>query len=166
VLSDTTFSVQAAAAVDGFMHTNGCPVKRSQISGLRQIATNQPSRVKDFAEHQRRRAERRMQNASRHAQDKIQKEVDFWKLIANLCDGRPPRCSWSLQQEAEAALPEHLKVAPTVPGGKLTKEEQAQRAATKKQQHDWLVSCKDQYHRAFFQRFSAHYLYRLGQSAE
>jgi hypothetical protein len=163
VLSDTTFSTHATEAVDTLVDANGCPVKRSQISGLRQIAVNQPRSVKEFAEHQRRRAERRMENASRNAQEKIEKEIEFWKLIANLVDGKRPRCLWSLQQEAEGALPQDLKVESTPAGANLTREEQTRRAATKKLQHDWLVAWKDLHCPAFFQRFCAHYLYCLAK---
>lgn len=166
VLSDTVFRDQAAGAVDGFVQDYGCPVKRSQISGLRQIAVHQPGRIKEFANHQQSRAERRCQNASKSGQEKIQKEIGFWKLIADLCEGRPPRCNWSLQQQAEALVPAELQVEDLPPGTKLAKNEQAERAEIKKRMREWLEQWKVEHYHAFFHRFCAQYLYCLGKRGE
>ncbi len=163
VLSDTTFASRAAEAVDALVRENGCPVKHSQISGLRQIAINQPARVKEFAGHQLTRAEKRESNASAVTKEKFQNEIAFWKLVANLCAGKAPRCQWSLNQEAEQALPNDLKDATVPDGGKLTRDEQQRRSTTKKQRNDWLADWVARHYPAFFQHFCAHYLYCLGK---
>lgn len=161
VLSDTTYSTRAAEAVDTLVKTCGCPVRRSQVAGLRQIANNQPGSVKEFAEKQRQRARKRMENASQNVQLKIQNEIEFWKCVANLCDGRPPNAAWSLQHEAEAALSNHFNVEPLPAGTNLTREQQAERAATKKRQQNWLSEWRNEHYPVFFQHFCVHYLYRL-----
>jgi hypothetical protein len=125
--------------------------------------TDAQSSVRRFPACDRSPSISRVENASRNAQEKIEKEIEFWKLIANLVDGKRPRCLWSLQQEAEGALPQDLKVESTPAGANLTREEQTRRAATKKLQHDWLVAWKDLHCPAFFQRFCAHYLYCLAK---
>ncbi len=156
IVSDTTFVERVAETLDPFVQANGCPVGRSQLSGLRQIAFNQPNRVKDFAHHQQQRAERKMLSTSRTAQERFQHEIEFWKLIADLCEGRQPRVGWSLLQEADASLPQKLKTESTGPEAKSAKEERKR----------WLAAWQRQHYPAFFQRFCAHYLYCLGKRGQ
>lgn len=156
LLSDTSFAEEAAKAVDAFVHEHEYPVARAQIHGLRQIAINQPTQITVFADHQKDRAEKR--NASA--------QVEFWKLVHLLCNGRPPRASWSLEQAAENVMPAELRLETAAHGTKLSKEEQQERAATKQRQKQWLESWRSEHYPEFFQRFCAHYLYRLGMKGD
>lgn len=164
VISDTTFAEQAAQAVDALVKDHdSCPVRRAQISGLRQIAVNQFGQVKDFAKKQQERAQKRVENGGRNPSPSILAEIEFWKTVVRLCDGKPPRCTWSLQMEAEAALPDELRIEPVPKGTQLTKEQQNQRRVTKEENRQWMLDWKERHYPAFFQRFCAHYLYCLGK---
>ena len=97
LLSDTVYRVQACEQVDALLgELEGFPVKRTQLYGLRQIARQQPLQVKNFAEHQRTRAERKNR----------QSEVQFWQLVERLCDSRN---GWSVRVEGDKHAPPELR---------------------------------------------------------
>lgn len=107
ILSDTTYRNKAVEIVTALVDRCGrCPLKRSQIHGLHQIADQQPLEVTKFADHQRERADRRHKNASESGKTYLQHEIDFWHLVVNLCDGHGE--NWSLMAEAENAIPDNL----------------------------------------------------------
>lgn len=165
LLSDTTFRDQAVQAVDRFVDDNGAPLRRTQIYGLRQIAMNQPGKVKGFAFHQRQRAERQYENASKNGQLKLQKEIDFWKLVENLCASSAAHGGWSLEQEAEVQMPTELRLEDNRPKSELTHEERSLRKQTKKKRREWSTVWMNQHLPLFFQRFCAHYLYCSEQAS-
>lgn len=132
VKADGVLCEKAVELLDAFIQECGLPVRTAQISGLKQIAFNQPSSLKEFAQHQRQRAERR-----HHDEEKA-----FWNLIDNLCDGRKPKHAWSLHQEIEGMLSEQEK-------------------ADKKHLAALREEKKKLCYPPFFQHFCAHYLYRL-----
>jgi hypothetical protein len=172
VLSDTEFRARAIEFLDAFadQHApNRCPVKRAQITGLRQIAFNEPAKVKEFAEHQRTRAAARLETINPKKEEQRQRwkaQVDFWQFIERLCDGRPPRQSWSLAQEMEKHRPEEYKLAPLPAGAKLSREEQDSRNIAKHREREWSARWMADCYPAFFQRFCAHYLYLMSQQPE
>lgn len=92
-LSDTVYRDQAHQQLDALLaEIQRFPVKRTQLYGLRQIARQQPLQVKNFAEHQRERAERKNR----------QSEVQFWQLVKRLCDSRD---GWSVRVEGTRHAP-------------------------------------------------------------
>lgn len=93
-LSDTVYRDQAREQLDALLAN--IPVKRTQLYGLRQIARQQPLQVKNFAEHQRKRAERKNR----------QSEVQFWQLVERLCDSRD---GWSVRVEGTRHAPPGLR---------------------------------------------------------
>jgi hypothetical protein len=172
LLSDTEFRARAIEFLDAFARQhapNGCPVKRAQITGLRQIAFNEPAKVKEFAEHQRTRAAARLETINPKKEEQRQRwkdQVDFWQFIERLCDGRPPKHSWSLAQEMEKHRPEECKLAPPAAGARLSREEQESRNAVKQREREWSARWMADYYPAFFQRLCAHYLYLMSQQPE
>lgn len=158
VLSDTEFAEQAALAVDSYVTEHGCPktVTRAQIYGLLHVAKNQPTSVKQFAGHQKQRAEKRNDEDQRL----------FWVCVEQLCDGSPPRTPWSLQQCAERSMPPELHGEDVAPGEKLSLEQRQRRSEVKKARQRWLFAWYNEHYPQFFQRFCAHYLYRLGMKGD
>ena len=133
LLSDTVYRDQARDRLDELLEDmDAFPVQRSQIYGLRQIARQQPLKVKDFAQHQRERAERRNQNAP---------EIRLWRLAEQLCDSK---ADWSVRKEI-------LKLAP-----------EDHMNQTRRRQREWLDEQEKIHRPAFFERFCTHALYRLG----
>ena len=135
LLSDTVYRDQARDQLDKLLkEMKGFPVKRSQIYGLRQIARQQPLKVKEFAQHQRERAERRNPNAS---------EIRLWRLVEQLCDSKT---DWSVRKEILILAPEDRM------------------NQTRKRQREWLDEQEMTHRPAFFERFCTHALYRLAKS--
>lgn len=94
LLSDTVYRDKARKRLDALLdEIRKFPVKTAQLYGLRQIARQQPLQVKNFAEHQRTRAERKNK----------QSEVRFWKLVEELCDSST---GWSVRVEGFKDAPE------------------------------------------------------------
>ena len=87
LLSDTTYHQKAIGYLDQLLcHVERFPVKRSQIYGLRQIARQQPGILKEFAQHQGKRALRKQSKASNlQTLKNLQAEIDFWILVFDLC---------------------------------------------------------------------------------
>ncbi len=97
LLSDTVYRDQARQQLDTLLgEIRKFPVKTAQIYGLRQIARQQPEQVKNFAERQRTRAERKNK----------QSEVQFWQLVERLCDSRN---GWSVRVEGDKHAPPELR---------------------------------------------------------
>ena len=161
LLSDTIYCEQAVQQLDQLLgDSNQFPVKRTQIYGLRQIAKQQPGEVQGFANHQRERVRRKQENASENAQPKLQPEIDFWTLVANLCSN--PTSNWSVEEEGRAHLPGDLQNIPARRQG-MTHEEQRHRNELNRRQREWLKQWTNKHIPAFFERFCTHALYRMGK---
>ena len=102
-------------------NSNKFPVKPAQIYGLRQIARQQPGKVESFANHQRERTKRKLENASERTRPGLQAEIDFWTLVSDLCGDSA--LAWSVHKEGHAHLPAELQNIPARRQG-MTHEEQ------------------------------------------
>jgi hypothetical protein len=149
--------------VDLFFRQHGCPVQRAQVSGLRQIAGNEPKLLKPFADKQKERAQKRHQETQR---DSFDSEARFWDLVGGLSSGTAPRFPWSLEQMIAQALPEELREPKLPPGAKLSAADQKERAQKKAARDLWLNRLRLSLYPAFFQHFCAEYLYRLARTGE
>lgn len=140
LLSDTTYPREAVEQLDRLLGDRNAPfpVKSAQIHGLRQIARQQPDKVKAFADHQRKRAAR-------------DNEKDFWQLVGNLCSDSTS--SWSVPKEAQAHLPVELR------------DKKIPRKQLREQQRTWLAHWTAEHIPAFFERFCTEALYRIGMTA-
>ena len=159
LLSDTVYSEQAVRKLHQLLrNADEFPVETSQIHGLRQIARQQPARVSEFAEHQKERAERKYEIASETTKLKLESEINFWTLVANLCDSTS---DWSVRNEGHTHLPEEIRDEniPTKRPG-MTHEEQTHRNALRKHQRDWLNQWTNEHIPLFFERFCTQCLYR------
>ena len=160
LFSDTVYRDQASKQLDALIdEIRVVPVKRAQIYGLRQIARQQPTRVDEFAQHQRGRAERKKDNASENARTQLESEIQFWSLVERLCDSTT---GWSVRREIEKCLPLELRderIPAKRPG--MTHEDRRVRNRLKRSQRDWLDGQKAPHIRAFFERFCTHALYRI-----
>ncbi len=159
---DTDLRERAIQAVEDFVHGSGTPVSRSQMSGLLQVASKEPSRLKDFAGKQKERAVARttgMREGERKAA--LQNEIDFWVLIKLLCEGKGPKCTWSLEQAQEAALPASLRQEKLPPGTALSKQQRDERERRKGELEAWKREWDREHYTAFFRHFCAHYMYHM-----
>ena len=158
LLSDTVYREQACKFLDHMIRgSTKLHVKKAQLYGLRQIAGQQPWEVKDFAERQRSRAERR---ASAH----VHEEVAFWTLVSDVCDSTS---KWSVRKEGLKHAPECLREE-NIPARSdvRTNEERSRRNELKTRQRQWLAHWDKEHVPAFFDRFCTHALYLLGMSQE
>lgn len=161
LLSDTTYCEQAVKQLDQLLgDSNRFPVERAQIYGLRQIARQQPGKVEVFANHQRERTRRKLENASERARPNLEAERDFWTLVSGLCDG-DSALAWSVRKEGHTHLPVELQNIPARRQG-MTHEEQRHRNELNRRQRKWLVQWTNEHIPAFFERFCTHALYRIG----
>lgn len=154
VLADTVLREHAISAVERYFEEftdakRPVPVKRSQIEGLRQIAANQPGRLEDFAKKQREKAHKRFHT----------NEAEFWNLVLRLI-GRAGAGmqAWSIPDAME--LPGHLQVPSKPQSGASMIELQANNEA-KKKLNAWREERMAELAPVFFQRFCAHYLYKM-----
>ena len=171
IAADTELGQRAIEAVDRYLRENGvgpfreekdCPISRSQIAGLRQIAQNEPAKVREFAEQQRKKAKAKLDTTTNEErQRELKAEIAFWELVRGLCEGKPPKFSWSLTQARDQALPAELQDEKQPPGAHLTKEQQAARKHKREQRERWQRQWELDHYAAFFQRFCVHYLYEL-----
>lgn len=139
------------------------PIRRTQIVGLRQIAANEPSKLSEFAEHQQRKAQAKLEKM-RKGSDQLESAVEFWNLVKWLCEGGPAnRVSWSLAKMREECTPEEFKEEKLPPGAKLTPEQQAERKDKQQRRKDWQAEWDREYFGVFFQRFCIHYLYEMSK---
>jgi len=161
VLADTEFRDQAVRALDDFTHDRGCPVGRTQIEGLRQIASNQPGKVLVFVDRQRKKAERRQQVSDKSGQLGV--EIAFWDLIVRLCGSiNTPKDQWSLYWLAEDRSPADCRPGKR-PHPSAPPEERRAYNAAKEKSGSWHKRRLSEDYPAFFQRFCAHYLYLLSK---
>lgn len=174
-LSDTTYRREAVKQLDRLLGDRNppFPVKSAQIYGLRQIARQQPDKVQEFARKQRTRAEKKRETpsaktqretASAKTQPKLEAEIAFWTLVANLCSSST--APWSVQKEARAYLPVDLRDEhiPARQSG-MTQEERRLRNQLKEQQREWIACWEAEHIPAFFERFCTEALYRIGMAA-
>lgn len=163
LLSDTIYCEQAVKQLDQLLGDSyRFPVERAQIYGLRQIARQQPRKVVEFANHQRERTERKLENASERAKPNLEAERDFWALVSGLCSG-DPTLDWSVHKEGHAHLPVELQNIPAKWQG-MTHEERRHRNELNKRQREWLEQWTNEHIPAFFERFCTHALYRIGMA--
>lgn len=159
LLSDTVYREQACKQLDGLLDDCGeFPVQKAQIYGLRQIAWQQPGKVKGFADHQRERARRKQENVSGMAKPSLQAEIDFWTLVGNLCDSTS---DWSVRKEGFVHAPTELReenIPAKLKG--MTTAERSRRNELRKHQRVWLDEWAAIHIPAFFERFCTHALYR------
>lgn len=160
LLSDTVYREQACERLDDLLDDRQrFPVSRAQLYGLRQIARQQPLEVREFARHQRTRAERKSKTASGQEAD-LDAEIDFWKLVGDLCDSTS---GWSVRGEGlEHAPAEHREenIPPKRAG--MTPAERALRKQLTSGRREWLKNWDREHIPAFFERFCLEALYREG----
>ena len=159
LLSDTVYREQAAEQLDDLLDTCGkFLVQKTQLYGLRQIARQEPGSVGKFARHQRERAERKLEQASKGGKPRLQADIDFWTLVERLCDSPS---SWSLRTEGLEHIPEELRDEniPSVNKG-MAQAERTRRNQIKSRQREWLAKWIEDHAPAFFERFCSHALYR------
>lgn len=158
-LSDTVFREQAAAQLGDLLGTcRKFPVQKTQLYGLQQIARQEPGKVCEFADHQRKRAKRKLEQASAGGQPALQAEIDFWTLVESLCASTSP---WSLHTEGLKHAPEELRdenIPKRTQG--MTHEERTLRNQIKTRQREWLARWTEDNAPAFFERFCSHALFR------
>ena len=150
-LSDTVYRKQACEQLDGLLgKSERFPVERSQIYGLRQVARQQPGKVKEFAQHQSRRAERRHRPG-------LQEEVGFWSLVDHLCDSSS---DWSVRSEGLAHAPSDIREENIPKKNECkTDADRRHRNRLRMRQRDWLDRWTGEHVPAFFERFCTHALY-------
>ena len=162
-LSDTVYRDQACKQLNALLREpQEFPVRRTQIYGLRQIARQQPLQVKNFAEHQRERAERKHEGASERAKPSLESEIQFWKLVESLCDSPS---GWSVREEGTKHTPPELReenIPPRRPG--MTDAERRERNQLRQRLREWNDRWAMTHIPAFFERFCTHALYRLKMS--
>lgn len=171
IAADTELGQRAINAANKYVKDNAAEsyqredrwlIARSQITGLRQIAVNEPSQIGRFADHQRKKDEAKLANTRQEErQRELQAKIDFWKLVKELCDGRAPKSAWSLTQERDQALPNDLEDEKLPSGAQLTKEQQAERKEKRERWERWNRRLEQDHYAAFFQRFCIHYLYEM-----
>ena len=166
LLSDTVYYRQAVDQLRRLLGNNSrFPVKPSQIYGLRQIARQEPGRVEVFANHQRERAERKSETASQNAQQRLEFEINFWNLVANLCGDTLGH--WSVQKEGIHYLPRELRDENRreVPGStpQETTRNQQHNNRLRTGQREWLNKWENEHIPAFFERFCTHCLFCIAK---
>ncbi|GIW82518.1 MAG: hypothetical protein KatS3mg105_4325 [Gemmatales bacterium] len=173
IAADTELGRHAIDAVEKFVQANAAEfyqreddwlIARSQISGLRQIAVYEPTKVGEFAQHQQKKSEDKLQRTrNEEKRRELEAEIEFWELVRRLCEGKPPKCPWSLIQARDQALPDELREEKQPPGTKLTKEQQAARKEKRERRERWQRQWEREHYAAFFQRFCSHYLYEMSK---
>lgn len=176
IAADTDLGQRAIEAVENYVRQHAeqsyhgeedWPIARSQIAGLRQIAANEPSKVAEFAEKQRSRAEKRLEGGTNEQRQlKLEAEIAFWELVKTCCDGKPPKVQWSLNQERDRAIPAELQDEKQPSGAQLTKEQQAARKERRQRREAWQKQWERDHYAAFFQRFCIHYFYEMSKRTQ
>ncbi len=170
---DTDLSQRAIEAVqqyvrqraeESYRSPDDWPIRRSQISGLCQITMKEPRRVGEFAERQRKKAAAKLETITKEERRaELEAEIAFWEQVKGLCDGRPPRFTWSLAQARDQALPAELQEEKQPPGARLTKEQKEARKQKREKRERWQRQWESDHYAVFFQRFCAHYLYEMSK---
>jgi hypothetical protein len=171
IVADTELRQRAIEAAEKFVkecvqnadaELSSWPVSRSQIAGLRQIATKEPGQIATYAEKQRERARARLERiTNQEKRHELQAQINFWELIKGLCEGKGSKFSWSLAQMRDQALPAELREEKHPPGVALSKEQQAARKQKSEQRQQWLRRWEQEYYPAFFHQFCIHYIYEM-----
>ncbi len=157
-LSDTVYRDQARKRLDDLVGDGKVPVERAQIYGLRHIARQQPGNVREFAQHQRERAERKQENVSESVRPSLQAEIDFWSLVDDLCGSRT---KWSVRREGLAHAPQNIREENIPTKSQCnTDADRTLRNQLKKRQRAWLHRWTCDHVPAFFERFCTDALYR------
>lgn len=173
---DTELRDRAVRAAEEFTRTNGHPVRRTQIAGLMQIASNQPDKISKFAGNHKQRADKRLLELEERArrrelsekdlasQARLASEVEFWKLVTHLSAGAGGNIPWSLAQECEKEMPAHLKnLVKPHPSDKSGRETYNRLTAERRsREQQWY---RDHYP-GFFRHFCAEYCYRMPPEKE
>ena len=155
LLSDTVYRQQAVRQLHQLLDgADEFPVEPTQIHGLRQIARQEPERVKDFADHQRKRAERKRETASVNAQQRLEFEIEFWTLVVNLCNGTTS--DWSVIQERDSRIPADLQNRPDM--------SRRERKEIGEHRDEWCERWNSEHIPAFFERFYTHCLYCIAKA--
>ena len=173
LLSDTTYRQKSVQQLHQLLgNNNQFPVKRTQIYGLRQIARQQPGEVKGFASHQGKRAQSRCDDEKEKSNPRpdilqsLQVEIDFWTLVANLCNGSTS--NWSVPKEGHRYLPEGLgdQNLREIPGAtpQETQKNQEYNNKLKKSRQEWFQQWGNEHIPAFFERFCTHCLYCIAKA--
>ncbi len=153
LLSDTVYREQAIRQLDDLLgECRKFPVQKTQLYGLRQIARQEPRKVRKFAIHQRDRAKRKSE----------QDEVEFWTCVDKLCDLSSP---WSVPTEGLKHAPEELReenIPEKIKG--MAPAERTHRNELIAQRKKWLDQWARDHIPAFFERFCTHALYCLEKS--
>ena len=155
VLSDTVYRQQAVQQLHQLLgNNNHFPVELAQIHGLRQIARQEPERVEGFADHQRKRAERKCETASVNAQQRLVFEIEFWTLVVNLCNGTTS--DWSVIQERDSRIPADLQNRPDM--------SRRERREIGERRNEWCERWNNEHIPAFFERFCTHCLFCIAKA--
>lgn len=125
------------------------PVKRSQVNGLRSLATKEPKKLADFAKHQKEKAKKNKELA----------EV-FWNLVIQIVS-RPSGNRWSLMSIREGCMPPEFRAEP--PSGK---EQGGPNEVQKRKEREqlrklWEQQFDQEVIPAFFRTFCIEYLYQM-----
>jgi len=157
LLSDTVYPQQAAKQLHQLLGSdNQFPVKSAQIYGLRQIARQEPGKVKVFAEHQCQRAERKCKTASPNVQQRLEFEIEFWTLVVNLCSGTAT--NWSMIQERDSRIPANLQIQ------NRRDMSRKERREIRELRDEWCERWNNEHIPAFFERFCTHCLYCIAKA--
>ena len=173
LLSDTTYRQQAVKQLHQLLgNDNQFPVKPSQIHGLRQIARQEPSKVKDFAAHQGARAQSRYDDENEKSNPRndvlqsLKAEIDFWTLVVNLCSDSASE--WSVPTEGSCYLPEELgdQNLLETPGAtqQETQERQQHNGKLRREKREWFERWENEHIPEFFDRFCTQCLYYIGKA--
>ena len=161
LLSDTVYPQQAVKQLHQLLDgANEFPVKAAQIYGLRQIARQEPKRIREFAKHQGQRAKSRYdaeddrKNPRDSVLQSLQAEIDFWTLIDNLCNGTT--FNWSVIQERDSHIPEDLQNRPDM--------SRRERRKLGECRDKWSEQWDNEHIPAFFERFCTYCLYCIAKA--
>lgn len=173
LLSDTIYRQQAVKQLHQLLgRANQFPVESTQIYGLRQIARQEPERIRDFATHQGQRAQSRYgaedekSNPRAEVLQKWETEINFWTLVANFCGDSPDR--WSVKKEGRSYLPQELRNdnLREVQGPTRQERERIRQHNNrlKREQREWLEKWDNEHIPAFFERFCTHCLFCIAKA--
>lgn len=155
LLSDTVYRQQAVEQLYQLLGSDTqFPVESTQIYGLRQIARQEPEKVKVFADHQRKRAERKCETASQNAQQRLESEIEFWTLVVNLCHETTDR--WSVIRERNSHIPVNLQ--------NRSDMSRRERREIGERRNEWCEQWDNEHIPAFFERFCTHCLFCVAKA--
>ena len=169
VVIDTDLRERAISAVEKYIadyqpyrDPRDPVVSRSQVTGLMQIALNEPGKLGQFAGKQKQRAEDRAEGRGEGDQKKkLLDQAAFWELVRTLCEGLGARCLWSLLQAKKAAIPLALILEKLPPGTALSSEDRAKRERKKGELEAWEREWDHDYVPGFFRHFCADYMHKM-----